>query len=289
MSIKNSISEMLDWNNESAKGADYAKTGFAIHTIFVAIASIGIAFIVGISTTLTGVEKSLIALGILGIGVSLVVFGRIVLELFRTVFKVERQLTVLQDLGRQNRIRPNLELIEAELKEISSRNYEEVLQPILLQIERHLATPKEIAPQESLLLALERIHEQLEATRHDYSRATLDSTLRNIESNLDSLSKQNSAEAVISNIDDLKLQLLHQTSEAPDSSLQTTLSAIEKYLESIAQSSKPKKRVKKAAVKKAPAKKAVQKKEVKKTGRTKVLGSSQKKRKPVSKSAKKKS
>lgn len=257
MSIKNSISEMLDWNNESAKGADYAKTGFAIHTIFVAIGSIGIAFIVGISTTLTGVEKSLIALGILGVGVSLVVFGRIVLELFRTVFKVERQLTVLQDLGRQNRIRPNLELIEAELKEISSRNYEEILQPILLQIERHLATPKEIAPQENLLPALERIHEQLEATRHDYSRATLDSTLRNIESNIENLNKQDASQAVLSNIDELKLQLLHQASEEPDTSLQATLSAIEKYLEDIAQNSKPKKAVKKSAVKKVVKKKTL--------------------------------
>ena len=288
MSMKNSISEMLDWNNESAKGADYAKTGFAIHTIFVALASIGIAYLVGSSSTLSGAQKTLLALAILGVGLSLVVFGRVVLELFRTVFKVERQLNVLQDLGRQNRIRPNLELIESQLKEISSRNYEEALQPLLMQIERHLATPKEIAPQESLLPALERIHEQLEATRHDYSRATLDATLRNIESNIDNLTKQSGTESLNANIDDLKLQLLHQASEAPDTSLQTTLSAIEKYLEGIAQSSKPKKRVKKAAVKKAPAKKAA-KKVVKKTGRTKVLGSSQKKRKPVSKSAKKKS
>ena len=284
MSMKNSISEMLDWNNESAKGADYAKTGFAIHTIFVALASIGIAFVVGSSSTLSGIQKVLIALAIFFVGISLVVFGRIVLELFRTVFKVERQLNVLQDLGRQNRIRPNLELIEAELKEISSRNYEEILQPILQQIERHLATPKEIAPQESLLPALERIHEQLEATRHDYSRATLDATLRNIESNIENLNKQDASQAVISNIDELKLQLLHQASEEPDTSLQTTLAAIEKYLEDIAESSKPKKRVRKSA-----AKKVAKKKQVKKTGRTKVLGSSQKKRKPVSKSAKKKS
>ena len=269
MSMKNSISEMLDWNNESAKGADYAKTGFAIHTIFVALASIGIAFVVGSSSTLSGIQKVLIALGILGVGVSLVVFGRIVLELFRTVFKVERQLNVLQDLGRQNRIRPNLELIEAELKEISSRNYEEILQPILLQIERHLATPKEIAPPESLLPALERIHEQLEATRHDYSRATLDATLRNIESNNENLHKQDASQAVISNIDELKLQLLHQASEEPDTSLQATLAAIEKYLEDIAQSSKPKKSVKKAVVKKTPAKKAAKKKVVKKATSTK--------------------
>ena len=284
MSMKNSISEMLDWNNESAKGADYAKTGFAIHTIFVALASIGIAFVVGSSSTLSGIQKVLIALAIFFVGISLVVFGRIVLEHYRTVFKVERQLNVLQDLGRQNRIRPNLELIEAELKEISSRNYEEILQPILQQIERHLATPKEIAPQESLLPALERIHEQLEATRHDYSRATLDATLRNIESNIENLNKQDASQAVISNIDELKLQLLHQASEEPDTSLQATLAAIEKYLEDIAQSSKPKKSVRKSAVKKV-----VKKKVVKKTGRTKVLGSSQKKRKPVSKSAKKKS
>ena len=284
MSMKNSISEMLDWNNESAKGADYAKTGFAIHTIFVALASIGIAFVVGSSSTLSGIQKVLIALAIFFVGISLVVFGRIVLELFRTVFKVERQLNVLQDLGRQNRIRPNLELIEAELKEISSRNYEEILQPILQQIERHLATPKEIAPQESLLPALERIHEQLEATRHDYSRATLDATLRTIESNIENLNKQDASQAVISNIDELKLQLLHQASEEPDTSLQATLAAIEKYLEDIAQSSKPKKSVRKSAVKKV-----VKKKVVKKTGSTKVLGSSQKKRKPVSKSAKKKS
>ena len=269
MSMKNSISEMLDWNNESAKGADYAKTGFAIHTIFVAIASIGIAFVVGSSSTLSGIQKVLIALGILGVGVSLVVFGRIVLELFRTVFKVERQLNVLQDLGRQNRIRPNLELIEAELKEISSRNYEEILQPILQQIERHLATPKEIAPPESLLPALERIHEQLEATRHDYSRATLDATLRNIESNIENLNKQDASQAVISNIDELKLQLLHQASEEPDTSLQKTLAAIEKYLEDIAESSKPKKSVKKAVVKKTPAKKAAKKKVVKKATSTK--------------------
>jgi hypothetical protein len=134
------------------------------------------------------------------------------------------------------------------------------------------------------LPALERIHEQLEATRHDYSRATLDATLRNIESNIENLNKQDASQAVISNIDELKLQLLHQASEEPDTSLQTTLAAIEKYLEDIAQSSKPKKAVKKSAVKKV-----VKKKEVKKTGRTKVLGSSQKKRKPVSKSAKKKS
>ena len=269
MSMKNSISEMLDWNNESAKGADYAKTGFAIHTIFVALASIGIAFVVGSSSTLSGIQKVLIALGILGVGVSLVVFGRIVLELFRTVFKVERQLNVLQDLGRQNRIRPNLELIEAELKEISSRNYEEILQPILQQIERHLATPKEIAPQESLLPALERIHEQLEATRHDYSRATLDATLRNIESNIENLNKQDASQAVISNIDELKLQLLHQASEEPDTSLQKTLAAIEKYLEDIAESSKPKKSVKKAVVKKTPAKRAAKKKVVKKATSTK--------------------
>ena len=269
MSMKNSISEMLDWNNESAKGADYAKTGFAIHTIFVALASIGIAFVVGSSSTLSGIQKVLIALAIFFVGISLVVFGRIVLELFRTVFKVERQLNVLQDLGRQNRIRPNLELIEAELKEISSRNYEEILQPILQQIERHLATPKEIAPPESLLPALERIHEQLEATRHDYSRATLDATLRNIESNIENLNKQDASQAVISNIDELKLQLLHQASEEPDTSLQTTLAAIEKYLEDIAQSNKPKKSVKKAVVKKTPAKKAAKKKVVKKATSTK--------------------
>ena len=284
MSMKNSISEMLDWNHESAKGAEYAKTGFAIHTIFVAVASIGIAFLVGNSSTLSAVQKSLLVVGILGVGVSLIVFGRIILELFRTIFKVERQLGVLQDLGRQNRIRPNLELIEAELKEISSKNYDEILQPILLQIERHLATPKEIAPQESLLPALERIHEQLEATRHDYSRATLDATLRSIESNVENLNKQNASQEVISTIDELKLQLLHQASEEPDTSLQKTLAAIEKYLGDIAEGSKPKKSVRKSAVKKV-----VKKKQVKKTGRTKVLGSSQKKRKPVSKSAKKKS
>jgi len=282
MSMKNSISEMLDWNNESAKGADYAKTGFAIHTIFVAIASIGIAFVVGSSSTLSGIQKVLIALGILGVGVSLVVFGRIVLELFRTVFKVERQLNVLQDLGRQNRIRPNLELIEAELKEISSKNYEEILQPILLQIERHLAMPKEIAPQESLLPALERIHEQLEATRHDYSRATLDATLRSIESNIENLNKQDASQAVLSNIDELKLQLLHQASEEPDTSLQTTLAAIEKYLGDIAEGSKPKKSVKKAVVKKAAKKKIVKNKAT-------VKVPSSKKKKSVSKSAKKKS
>jgi hypothetical protein len=282
--MKNSISEMLDWNHESAKGAEYAKTGFAIHTIFVAVASIGIAFLVGNSSTLSAVQKSLLVVGILGVGVSLIVFGRIILELFRTIFKVERQLGVLQDLGRQNRIRPNLELIEAELKEISSKNYDEILQPILLQIERHLATPKEIAPQESLLPALERIHEQLEATRHDYSRATLDATLRSIESNIENLNKQDASQAVLSNIDELKLQLLHQASEEPDTSLQKTLAAIEKYLGDIAEGSKPKKSVRKSAVKKV-----VKKKQVKKTGRTKVLGSSQKKRKPVSKSAKKKS
>jgi len=260
--MKNSISEMLDWNHESAKGAEYAKTGFAIHTIFVAVASIGIAFLVGNSSTLSAVQKSLLVIGILGAGVSLIVFGRIILELFRTIFKVERQLGVLQDLGRQNRIRPNLELIEAELKEISSKNYDEILQPILLQIERHLATPKEIAPQESLLPALERIHEQLEATRHDYSRATLDATLRSIESNVENLNKQDASQAVLSNIDELKLQLLHQASEEPDTSLQTTLAAIEKYLGDIAENSKPKKSVKKAVVKKAAKKKIVKKKAV---------------------------
>ena len=169
MSMKNSISEMLDWNNESAKGADYAKTGFAIHTIIVALASIGIAFVVGSSSTLSGIQKVLIALAIFFVGISLVVFGRIVLELFRTVFKVERQLNVLQDLGRQNRIRPNLELIEAELKEISSRNYEEILQPILQQIERHLATPKEIAPPESLLPALRVLSIQTSVICHRLS------------------------------------------------------------------------------------------------------------------------
>ena len=262
MSMKNSISEMLDWNHESAKGAEYAKTGFAIHTIFVAVASIGIAFLVGNSSTLSAVQKSLLVVGILGVGVSLIVFGRIILELFRTIFKVERQLGVLQDLGRQNRIRPNLELIEAELKEIISKNYDEILQPILLQIERHLATPKEIAPQESLLPALERIHEQLEATRHDYSRATLDATLRSIESNIENLNKQDASQAVLSNIDELKLQLLHQASEEPDTSLQTTLAAIEKYLGDIAENSKPKKSVKKAVVKKAAKKKTVKKKAV---------------------------
>ena len=282
MSMKNSISEMLDWNHESAKGAEYAKTGFAIHTVFVAVASIGIAFLVGSSSTLSALQKSLLVVGILGVGVSLVVFGRIILELFRTVFKVERQLGVLQDLGRQNRIRPNLELIEAELKEISSKNYDEILQPILLQIERHLATPKEIAPQESLLPALERIHEQLEATRHDYSRATLDATLRSIESNIENLNKQDANQAVISNIDELKLQLLHQVSEEPDTSLQLTLAAIEKYLGDIAESSKPKKAVKKSTAKKVVKKKSVKKAVVKKP-------SISKKKKSVSKSAKKKS
>jgi hypothetical protein len=280
--MKNSISEMLDWNHESAKGAEYAKTGFAIHTVFVAVASIGIAFLVGSSSTLSALQKSLLVVGILGVGVSLVVFGRIILELFRTVFKVERQLGVLQDLGRQNRIRPNLELIEAELKEISSKNYDEILQPILLQIERHLATPKEIAPQESLLPALERIHEQLEATRHDYSRATLDATLRSIESNIENLNKQDANQAVISNIDELKLQLLHQVSEEPDTSLQLTLAAIEKYLGDIAESSKPKKAVKKSTAKKVVKKKSVKKAVVKKP-------SISKKKKSVSKSAKKKS
>jgi len=282
MNMKNSISEMLDWNHESAKGADNAKTGFAIHTIFVAVASIAIAFLAGSSSTLSAVQKTLSVIGILFVGVSLVVFGRVILELFRTVFKVERQLNVLQDLGRQNRIRPNLELIEAELKEISSKNYDEILQPILLQIERHLATPKEIAPQESLLPALERIHEQLEATRHDYSRATLDSTLRSIESNIENLNKQNASQEVISNIDELKLQLLHQASEEPDTSLQTTLAAIEKYLGDIAENSKPKKSVKKAVVKKAAKKKIVKKKAAKRV-------SVSNKKKSISKSAKKKS
>jgi hypothetical protein len=96
------------------------------------------------------------------------------------------------------------------------------------------------------------------------------------------LNKQDANQAVISNIDELKLQLLHQASEEPDTSLQTTLAAIEKYLGDIAQSSKPKKSVKKAVVKKAAKKKIVKNKAA-------VKAPSSKKKKAVSKSAKKKS
>jgi hypothetical protein len=241
----------MDWNHESARGSDYAKIGYLIHITFTSVAAIGSAFYVGSSATLSGTQKASLGLLILFLGVALTAFGRIVLELFRTVFKVERQLNVLQDLSRQNRIRPNLELIESQLREISARNTEVVLHPLLLQIERHLATPKELAPQENLLPALERINEQLEATRLDYSRATLDSTLRNIEQNIDNLSKKTSNKEVIANIDELKMQLLHESSQAPDSSLQQILEAIEKFLKEISQQNFLKKPVKRLAKRKS--------------------------------------
>jgi len=238
----------MDWNHESARGSDYAKIGYLIHITFTSVAAIGSAFYVGSSATLSGTQKASLGLLILFLGLALTIFGRIVLELFRTVFKVERQLNVLQDLNRQNRIRPNLELIESQLREISERNSEVILHPLLLQIERHLATPKELAPQENLLPALERINEQLAATRLDYSRATLDSTLRNIEQNIDNLSEKTSNKEVIANIDELKMQLLHQSSQVPDSSLQQTLEAIEKYLAEISSKRKPVKKVTKKSV-----------------------------------------
>ena len=264
MMSKNTISEMLDWNQESAKGSDYAKTGYVIHVFFISIVIVGIEFFIGNSPTLTGIQKALLGFFVLFVGVVLIVFGRIVLELLRTVFKVERQLSVLQDLGRQNRIRPNLELIESQLKDISSRNTEDILQPILLQIERHLATPKEIAQPENLLPALERIYQQLEASRLDYSRGTLDATLRNIEQNLDNLSQK-------------------EGSDIAESSLQPTLEAIAKYLEDISQNSQPKKSLHKALVKKI-AKKKLAKKPI----GAKALASTKKKKKPVSKNTRNK-
>jgi hypothetical protein len=261
---KGAISEMLDWNQESAKGSDYAKAEYVIHVLFISFITIGLEFFIGISPTLSGIQKASLGLFVLFGGVALVVFGRVLLELFQTIFKVERQLNVLQDLGRQNRIRPNLELIESQLKEISSRNTEEIFQPILLQIERHLATPKEIAQPENLLPALERIYQQLESTRLDYSRGSLDATLRNIEQNLDNLSQK-------------------EGSDAGEPSLQPTLDAIAKYLEEISSKSKPKKRIKKALVKKVAKKKAV-----KKTINAKSLMSSKRKSKPISKITKSK-
>ena len=257
---KGAISEMLDWSQESAKGADFAKTGYIIHVAFISVATVATEFFIGISSTLSGIQKTLLALFVLFWGLALIVFGRVILELFRTVFKVERQLSVLQDLGRQNRIRPNLELIETQLREISSRNTEDILQPILLKIERHLATPKEIAQPENLLPALERINQQLEATRLDYSRGSLDATLRNIEHNLDNLSQK-------------------ESSDTGEPSLQPTLDAIVKYLEEIAIKSKPK------ATPKKPAKKVTPKK----TSKVKVLKKKPKKKISDSKSAKRRS
>ena len=265
MTIKKTLSELMDWNLESSKGSDYAKIGYLIHITFTSVAAIGSAFYVGSSATLSGTQKASLGLLILFLGVALTAFGRIALELFRTVFKVERQLNVLQDLSRQNRIRPNLELIESQLKEINVRNTEVILHPLLLQIERHLATPKELAPQENLLPALERINEQLETNRLDYSRATLDSTLRSIEQNIDNLSQKNSNEEVIANIDELKLQLLHEASQVPDTSLQQTLESIEKFLEAISKHDVDKKPVKKHSEKKSASKKLVSKKITTKT------------------------
>jgi hypothetical protein len=255
---KNAISEILDWNQDYAKGSDYAKTGYVIHVFFISVVIVGIEFFIGNSPTLSGIQKALLGFFVLIVGVVLVVFGRIVLELLRTVFKVEQQLSVLQDLGRQNRIRPNLELIESQLKEISSRNTEDILQPILLQIENHLATPREIAQPENLLPALERIYQQLEASRLDYSRGTLDATLRNIEQNLDNLSQK-------------------EGSDAAESSLQPTLKAISKYLEDISIKSKPR------VSQKNPTKKGA----LKKSSKVRVLKKEPKKRSSVSKGAKK--
>lgn len=251
---------MLDWNQESVKSSDYAKTGYVIHVLFISFITIGLEFFIGISSTLSGIQKAYLGLFVLFVGIALIVFGRVILELFRTIFKVERQLNVLQDLGRQNRIRPNLELIESQLKEISSRNTEDILQPILLQIERHLATPKEIAQPESLLSALERISQQLESTRLDYSRGSLDATLRNIEHNLDNLSQK-------------------EASDTGEPSLQPTLDAIVKYLEEISIKSKSRTTPKQPATKAAP----------KKTSKVKVLKKKPKKRISASKSTKKRS
>ena len=263
---KGVISEMLDWNQESAKGSDYAKTGYVIHVLFISVIAIGLEFFIAISSTLSGIQKAFLGLFVLFGGVALIVFGRVILELFRTIFKVERQLNVLQDLGRQNRIRPNLELIESQLKEISSRNTKDILQPILLQIERHLATPKEITQPENLLPALERIYQQLESSRLDYSRGSLDATLRNIEHNLDNLSQK-------------------EGSDAGEPSLQPTLDAIVKYLEEISIKNKPKTALKKPA--KKAAKKSPKKRIVKKKASVKVA--ILKKKKQASKSAKKRS
>lgn len=273
----NPISEMLDWNEETTKGSDYAKVGYVIHTFFTSILVIAIEFYIGVSSRFSGSQKAVLGLFTLFVGIALVVFGRIILELFRTVFKVERQLNVLQDLGRQNRIRPNLELIESQLKEMASRNTEEILQPILVQIERHLAIPKELAQQESLLPVLERINDQIQESRFDYSRASLDATLNNIEANIENLRQQDTSQEVIATIDELKLQLLLESSEKQESILQPTLEAIRAHLEDISQKAKPKKTVQKRAKKKT----------VSKASKAKTPRTTPKKKKPLSKSTKK--
>ena len=60
MTMRKTLSELMDWNHESSKGSDYAKIGYLIHIFFTSVAAITSAFYVGSSSTLSGSQKALL-------------------------------------------------------------------------------------------------------------------------------------------------------------------------------------------------------------------------------------
>jgi hypothetical protein len=125
------ISDLFDWKSEKSRGFEYARMVLFAH-IFIVIALVFAGeFFIASSTKFSGLAKIVYGILILFIGLVALLFGRLVYEMGSTLFKVEKRISALHDLEKQNRIRPSLEIIEAHLKAISERQADQLLPPTI--------------------------------------------------------------------------------------------------------------------------------------------------------------
>ena len=123
------ISDLFDWKSEKSRGLEYARFVLAVHILSTISFVIAGEFFIASSAKFSGLAKIVYGVLVLVVGLIALLFGRLTYELGSTLFKVERRISALHDLEKQNRIRPSLEMIEAHLKAINERQANQLLPP----------------------------------------------------------------------------------------------------------------------------------------------------------------
>ncbi len=123
------ISDLFDWKSEKSRGLEYARFVLAVHILSTISLVIAGEFFIASSAKFSGLAKIVYGVLVLVVGLIALLFGRLTYELGSTLFKVERRISALHDLEKQNRIRPSLEMIEAHLKAINERQANQLLPP----------------------------------------------------------------------------------------------------------------------------------------------------------------
>ena len=131
MRVINWISYLFDWKSEKSRGIEYARIVLSVHIFLTISLVVAGEFFIASSTKFSGLAKIIYGILVLAVGLIALLLGRLTYELGSTLFKVEKRISALHDLEKQNRIRPSLEMIEAHLKAINETQADQLLPPLV--------------------------------------------------------------------------------------------------------------------------------------------------------------